>query len=104
MNGGHLLKAYSKSQANIALSSGEAEFYSMVAATSEAMGMRAMMDDYHSGLDPWLYVDASAAIGVAQKTGFGKIRHLDTGSSWLQQPVQNKGAVAVQRTVVSSRC
>ena len=90
MNGSHLLKAYSKTQANIALSSGEAEFYSMVHATSEALGMKAMMGDYHGELDPWLYVDASAAIGVAQRTGLGKIRHLDTGSLWLQQAVKQK--------------
>ena len=65
MHGGHLLKAYSKTQANIALSSGEAEFYSMVHATSEALGMKAMTQDYNSELDSWLSVDASAAIGVA---------------------------------------
>ena len=90
MNGTHLIKSYSKTQANIALSSGEAEFYSMVHATSEALGLKAMTEDYHSKIDPWLYVDASAAIGVAQRTGLGKIRHLDTGSLWLQQAVKNK--------------
>ena len=52
--------------------------------------MRAMMCDYEDGLDPWLYVDASAAIGVAQRTGLGKIRHLDTGSLWLQRAVKRK--------------
>ena len=90
MNGTHLIKSYSKTQANIALSSGEAEFFSMVHATSEALGLKAMTEDYHSKIDPWLYVDASAAIGVAQRTGLGKIRHLDTGSLWLQQAVRNK--------------
>lgn len=61
----------------------------MVHATSEALGLRAMTNDYNDGLDPWLYVDASAAIGVAQRTGLGKIRHLDTGSLWPQQAVKN---------------
>ena len=90
LHGAHLIKAFSRTQANIALSSGEAEFYSMVGATSEALGLRAMMDDYHDGLDPFLYVDASAAIRVAQRTGLGKIRHLDTGSLWLQEAVKKK--------------
>ena len=90
LHGSHLIKASSKTQANIALSSGEAEFYSMVGATSEALGLKAMMVDYEDGLDPWLYVDASAAIGVAQRTGLGKIRHLDTGSLWLQEAVKKK--------------
>ena len=62
----------------------------MVHATSEALGLKAMTEDYNSKIDPWLYVDASAAIGVAQRTGLGKIRHLDTGSLWLQQAVKNK--------------
>ena len=38
----HLLKAYSKTQANIALSSAEAEYYSMVKAASEGLGLKAM--------------------------------------------------------------
>ena len=69
MHGAHLIKAMSKTQANIALSSGEAEFYSMVGATSEALGLRAMTADYNDPLDPCFYVDASAAIGVAQRSG-----------------------------------
>lgn len=61
----------------------------MVHATSEALGLRPMTEDYHDGLDPWLYVDASVAIGVAQRTGLGKIRHLDTASLWLQRAIKN---------------
>ena len=49
-----------------------------------------MTDDYHDAIEPWLYVDASAAIGVAQRTGLGKIRHLETGSLWLQEAVRKK--------------
>ena len=49
-----------------------------------------MLADYGTTLDPWLYVDASAAIGVAQRSGLGKIRHLDTGTLWLQQAVRDK--------------
>ena len=90
MHGGHLIKAYSRTQSNIALSSGEAEFYSMVGASSEALGLKAMTRDYEDELEPGLYVDASAAIGVAQKTGLGKIRHLDTQTLWLQEAVRKK--------------
>ena len=65
MLGAHVLKTWSATQTSIALSSGEAEFYSMVGASSEALGLKAMTRDYQDELDPWLYVDASAAIGVA---------------------------------------
>ena len=78
MHGSHLLKAYSKTQQTIALSSGEAEFYLMVKAASEAMGLQAMAKDFGKAMAPWLYVDASAALGVAQRVGLGKVRHLET--------------------------
>ena len=45
MHRAHLIKAQSKTQSNIALSSGEAAFYSMVSATSEAMGLKALLQD-----------------------------------------------------------
>ena len=90
MHGSHLIKAFSRTQSNIALSSGEAEFYSMVGASSEALGLKAMTRDYEEEISPWLYVNESAAIGVAQRTGLGKIRHLDTQTLWLQRAVKDK--------------
>jgi hypothetical protein len=32
-----------------------------------------------------LHADASAAIGVVQRQGAGKIRHIDVGVLWIQQ-------------------
>ena len=32
-----------------------------------------------------LHVDASAALGIAQRRGVGKVRHLDTGTLWVQE-------------------
>ena len=87
MHGRHMLRAYSKTQSNIALSSGEAEYYAMVRAASESMGLKAMVADFKREVEPWLYVDATA---VAQRVGLGKIRHLETQSLWLQQAVRNK--------------
>ena len=90
MHGQHMLRAYSKTQSNIALSSGEAEYYAMVKAASESMGLKAMVADFQREIEPWLYVDATAAMGVAQRVGLGKIRHLETQSLWLQQAVRTK--------------
>ena len=84
-HGDRLIKAHSKTQANIALSSAEAEYYSMVKAASEGLVLKAMTEDYLRPLSPWMYVDATAAIGVAQRVGLGKLRHLDTLSLWLQE-------------------
>ena len=51
MNWSHLLKAYSRAQGNIALSSGEAEFYALVATASEALGIVAMTEDFGDKVD-----------------------------------------------------
>ena len=48
-----------------------------------------MTDDNKRPLNPWMYVDAAAAIGVAQRVGLGKLRHLETQSLWLQESVRD---------------
>jgi hypothetical protein len=90
MYGSHLIKAYSRTQSNIALSSGEAEFYALVSTASEALGIVAMTEDFGDKADAYLYADASAAIGVANREGLGRIRHLDTQSLWLQQALRKR--------------
>ena len=90
MHGKHLLKTYSRTQNTIALSSAEAELYATVQGASEGLGFAAMALDFGKTMVPWLYVDASAAIGIAQRKGLGKIRHLDTQSLWVQDAVRTK--------------
>jgi len=90
MHGSHLIKAYSRTQSNIALSSGEAEYYALVSTASEALGIVAMTEDFGDRTEAYLYADASAAIGVANREGLGRIRHLDTQSLWLQQALRKK--------------
>jgi hypothetical protein len=90
MHGSHLIKAYSRTQSNIALSSGEAEYYALVSTASEALGIVAMTEDFGDRTEAYLYADASAAIGVANREGLGRIRHLDTQSLWLQQVLRKK--------------
>ena len=41
--------------------------------------------DYESALE--IRTDASAAIGIANRIGIGKIRHIETNQLWLQQKV-----------------
>ena len=90
MNGKHLIKSYSRTQSNIALSSAEAELYSLVSASSEGLGLAAMIKDYGRTVVPYLSVDATAAIGIAQRKGLGKLRHLDTQSLWIQDAIRQK--------------
>ena len=62
-----MLRSYSKTQGNVALSSAEAELYPMVSATSEGLAALAMALDFGKKVGVVLHVDASAAIGVAQR-------------------------------------
>ena len=61
-HGYHVIKAYSKTQTNIVLSSAEASYYSMVKAASEGFTLKAMTEDYHKTLSLWMFVDVTAAI------------------------------------------
>ena len=83
--GDHLIKTWSKTQTNIALSSTESEFYSTLKAAQESIGIISLAEDFNKTMTARLQVDASAALGVAQRMGIGKIRHLQTGALWLQQ-------------------
>ena len=88
--GGHLIKSYSRTQTNISLSSAEAELYSFVTAASEAMGLKSMMRDFGVLAEANLQVDASAAIGIAQRKGLGKVRHLDCQALWIQDAARQR--------------
>ena len=37
-----------------------------------------------------VFVDASAAVGVAQRKGFGRIRHMGTQALWIQDAVRQR--------------
>ena len=85
MTGSHLIKTWSKTQANIALSSAESDLYATLKAAQESLGVIAMAMELSQVMKARLQVDASAALGVAQRAGIGKIRHLQTGALWLQE-------------------
>ena len=48
------------------------------------------MKDFGIIADGYLHVDASAAIGITQRKGLGKLRHLDTQALWIQDAVRTK--------------
>ena len=83
--GDHLMRTWNKTQATIALSSAESEFYATLKACQEALGMSALASELNLKMGIRVQVDASAALGVAQRQGLGKLRHLQTGSLWIQE-------------------
>ena len=67
--GSHLIKAWSRTQNNVTLSSAEAELYAMVKCTAELMGIKSMMKDWGRNKSGTLYADSTAALGIAKRKG-----------------------------------
>ena len=95
MRGAHLIKSWSNNQNAVSLSSAEWEFHATLKAAVEGLGMITMASGLGDDYRVRLHVDASAALGVIQRKGVGKIRHLHAGSLWVQeQQVRNSIAFA----------
>ena len=41
-------------------------------------------------IEPRIYADASAALGIVHRKGLGKVRHIDTNTVWVQQAACTK--------------
>ena len=46
-----------------------------------------MAQDFGTEVKVDIFVDASAAIGIAQRRGVGKVRHVEVNQLWLQDRV-----------------
>ena len=98
MHGGHLIKSWSTNQTVIALSSGEAEYYSLVKGASMALGIKEICVDLGVKFDKSIEIrsDASAAIGIVNRIGLGKVRHIEVTQLWAQEKV-SKGDIRVTK-------
>ena len=85
--GSHTIKSWSTTQAVIALSSGEAEFYGIVKGASIGMGLRSVLNDLGVGCRLGIHTDASAAKAIASRKGLGKVRHIEVNQLWIQDRV-----------------
>ena len=90
MLGSHMTRCWSSTQATLALSSGEAEYYGAVRATGVGLGIQALLKDAGIEVSLRVWTDSSAAIGTAGRQGLGKLRHLQCRSLWLQQRLRRK--------------
>ena len=80
-------------QSVITLSCAEAELYATTLSYRDAFGLRALMDYFGIYITPHMFVDASAAIGICQRKGLGKVRHLDTHTHTHTQSLQVQDAL-----------
>ena len=88
--GGNLLASYSRGLAMICLSSGEAEFNGGVAACSEGLFFKKILSFMGQSTRMKVWLDSSAARGVFQRQGVGRIRHLEAKSLWVQEGLKKK--------------
>ena len=88
--GAHAIKSWSSNQTIIALSSAEAELYALLKGASQVLGLKSMGYDFGDDLSAGLWSDASAAIAISQRSGLGKLRHIQTQYLWLQERVSAK--------------
>ena len=96
MLGKHMIKSWSSTQANVALSSGEAEYYGLVKGASVALGIRSMHSEMGIKVRIRVNTDASAAKGIASRRGLGKIRHIEVHQLWVQDKVAS-GEVEIRK-------
>ena len=78
MIGSHTICHWCRGQAVIALSSGEAEYYSFVTLMSELCGLNALAWDWNLNYKTEANIDATAAIGILSRRGLGRVKHIDT--------------------------
>ncbi|CAE7493821.1 unnamed protein product [Symbiodinium natans] len=80
--------SFSRSQACVALSSGEAEYIAMVSGTCDAIlietALRHVMGE---PLETHIFTDSSAARGIVSRKGCGRLRHVEGRMLWLQDHI-----------------
>ena len=85
MRGAHLIGHWCRTQQAIALSSCEAELNGICKAATEGLGARNLTIEMGLDEEVEIRTDASAAVGVVQRQGAGKIKHLEVKQLWVQE-------------------
>ncbi|CAK0853831.1 unnamed protein product [Prorocentrum cordatum] len=94
--GDHMIRVFSATQGSEALSSGEAEWYSLVRTASCGVGLVSLARDMGYELELCLAgdaTDATAASGIAHRRGAGRVRHIETKTLWLQRHVTERRVI-----------
>ncbi len=97
----------STTQQTIALSSGEADLKGILKGAAEGLGLQSVGMDLNTELSVHLYTDSSAAMGMVNRKGLGRVRHVNVGELWIQDAVKRKrltiGNVAGERNPADIR-
>jgi hypothetical protein len=72
----------------------------MVAASAETLGVLALMRDMGQEVEGEVFADSTAALGIAQRQGMGKLRHVRTQALWVQE-VRAEGRLGYKKVLGS---
>lgn len=86
---GMCLKTWSSTQRVVARSSGEAELYAAVRGAAEGLGLRAMAQDLGWCWPVRMWSDSSSCRGTCNRSGLGRLKHVEVENLWLQEAVKH---------------
>ena len=76
--GKNTIRTTCKSQAVIALSSGEAEYYGSVSGLCQGLGEQSTLYDWGITIPMIAFMDATTGLAIGSRHGLGKVKHIDT--------------------------
>ena len=98
MLGRHPLRTWSATQSVVALSSAEAELYSMTEGASRGLAIQSMLREMCVSVHLVVATDSSAAKAFAATRGLGRMRHLEVKDLWLQELVKS-GRLSLEKVL-----
>ena len=91
-----MTKGWSVIQKTVALSSGKAGMIAVVKGVQVGIGVKSMLADWGGTLRVVEMCDSTAAIGIMNRRGVGKSRHIDVGKLWVQE-LREDGGLEVKK-------
>ena len=89
-----------KSQAVIALSSGEAEYYGLVSGLCQGLGEQSTLKDWGISIPMIGFMDATTGLAIGSRHGLGRVKHIDTVFLWAQEVVTSGRAKLYKKSTV----
>ena len=87
---GGTVKHWSSTQATIAMSVGEAEYYALVKSAAEGLAFIALAKDLGYEFNLTVWVDSATAKAIVSRLGLGKVRHMEVKFLWAQEALRRK--------------
>ena len=69
---------------------GEAEYYALIKAAAEGLGMVSLAKDLGYDFDIHVHVDSNTAKAIVSRLGLGRVRHLEVRFLWAQEAFKRK--------------